>query len=65
MMDLITSWERYNAKKKTWEHNHISDDFQENEVVPIPRSEIQEKSWKGATWRKNRAYLKNGKVTLV
>lgn len=57
----ITIWERYNVKKKQWEHNHISDGFAK-EDKPIPVSDNQKKAWKKAEWRKQMALLINNVV---
>lgn len=67
MSAIITIWERYNKKDDgswKWEHNHISDGFDEKIDAPKAVSPEQKKSWKGAKWRSLRAYLVNGKVEL-
>ena len=60
---MITVWERYNHKKKKWEHNHISDGHDEN-PIPTGISKNQKQSWKGSTWRKFFGTLENCKVVL-
>jgi hypothetical protein len=61
---VITVWERYNQNSKRWEHNHISDGYDENEEMPVPKSSAQKRSWAGGEWRKKKAYLEGIKVIL-
>jgi hypothetical protein len=59
---VITVWERYNRNSEKWEHNHISDGFNEIEETPAPKSNVQKKSWAGGEWRKKKAHLEGLKV---
>lgn len=63
-MTTITIWQRYNPKTETWHHNHISDGWDGGAQSPTPQSESQRKSWRKATWRKDKAALIDGVVTL-
>jgi len=58
----ITVWKRYNPKKEAWEHNHTSYGWSED-VIPVPKSKLQVKPWKNATWKKKHTYLVNGEIT--
>jgi hypothetical protein len=58
----ITVWERWNKKLKTWEHNHIDDDYDEDSQIPIIKFKSQEKIFKNAKWRKTKAKLVDQKV---
>ena len=64
----ITVWERHtksNDGSWKWEHNHISDGFDDSQQEPTPVSEDQGRLWKGSEWRKKKAFLVNGKVEIV
>lgn len=65
MKTVITIWERYVKQEDGslgWEHNHISEGYSEEEHEPTPTAEVQQRSWKGAQWRKSKGYLVDGKV---
>jgi hypothetical protein len=63
--NVITVWERQNEKTKNWEHNHISDGYDENQAQPIPNGSVQKKSWPNGKWRKYKAKLVNNVVVNV
>lgn len=46
----ITIWKKLNAKCAAYEHNHISDDYDENATAPTAISVAQEKAWRSADW---------------
>lgn len=46
----ITIWERQNDKTKAWAHNHIENGWTDS-TLPTPNCPLQERSWKGGTWR--------------
>lgn len=62
-MSVITIWQRYNKEKEEYEHNHISNGFYDDQLVPAHTSEFQRKSWANAKWKKSKADLINGKVS--
>ena len=67
-MKIRTVWERYNKKDSgeyAWEHNHISNGYSEKIKEPIPRYELQKRSWKGGKWRSFKAYLINNKIEIA
>ncbi len=61
---IITVWERQNEKTKKWEHNHISDGYNESETKPKAKGSVQKKSWAGGEWRKKKAHLEGISVVL-
>ena len=61
---IITVWQRYNENSKDWEHNHISDGYDENEEQPTPNGAVQQKSWPNGKWRKFKAHLEGISVVL-
>ncbi len=60
--NVITVWERQNEHSGEWEHNHISDGYEENQVQPTPNGSVQKKSWPNGKWRKFKARLVNNTV---
>ena len=58
MARIITIWQRFDNNTKLWEHNHISDGYDEKQIVPVGTPE-QNKLWKGGTWRKFEGTLTN------
>ena len=59
---IITVWERWNFKSKTWEHNHIDDGYDKDSTIPIIKFKSQEKIFNNTKWRKTKARLVNNKV---
>jgi len=48
---IITIWECQDEKTKEWKHNHIENGYDANATSPTPKYPLQEKAWKGSTWR--------------
>lgn len=59
---LITVWKLLNRKTDTWDHNHISDGYDENQTTPPAHTHEQKSSWARMTWKKQKATLINGVV---
>jgi len=71
---IITIWYRFNfisgtitlpgriIKIEKWEHNHISDGWDENQHIPKSCTEQQKNAWKKIKWKKIKGELRNGKV---
>ena len=57
----VTIWRRYD-KKRGWQHNHISNGWNQDEK-PVARSALQKRSWKDGEWRREEGCLINGTVT--
>jgi hypothetical protein len=60
----VTIWYRFNHKENVFEHNHIEEGWSSLDA-PLPKSENQERGWKGATWKKHVGLLRDGKVTEI
>lgn len=61
-MDPVTVWHRFDEDKKVFVHNHI----EQGHVfgpTPVPKSDHQQASWKGAYWRKYYATMIGWAVT--
>ncbi len=58
-MSKITVWQR--RLNGRWQHNHIEDGWA-TATEPAAAFESQVRAWRGAAWRKERAWLINGKV---
>ena len=58
-MKKITVWQRLLHGR--WQHNHIASGWGV-EAVPAAAFENQIRAWRGAVWRKGRAWLIGGKV---
>lgn len=61
---IITVWNKWNWKKKIFDHNHIENGFNINQKVPNAITKYQEKMWKNAKWQKFKAKLINGIVKI-
>ncbi len=59
---IITIWSRLSSVNK-FEHNHISDGWDENEQVPTPCTKNQKSAWRlKRRWKKEKGELINGEV---
>ena len=60
---VVTIWE-HRVKKADdtyeWEFNHIENGYTEETQTPTPVTKIQENSWKGGMWQKQKGVLING-----
>lgn len=54
-MKTVTIWERQDDRG-IFDHNHISDGFDEAQLVPIG-NDYQTKSWKNGKWKATKALL--------
>ncbi len=64
-MTIVTVWERFNPSSKEWEHNHISDGYDESAEEPVAKSDMQKQSWKGGKWRSFKGELREGVVVVA
>lgn len=52
-----TDWYRWNEDSKDWDFNHRQRGWHSLQTEPNAMNVLQQKSWKGAKWRKERVLL--------
>jgi len=60
----ITIWAMMDKDSGLYEHNHISNGFEDNRSPPKPIGEYQTRAWAKAYWRKTKGILVKGKVKI-
>jgi hypothetical protein len=63
-MKPVTIWKRYNAKKQTYEHNHIEYDYNDRDV-PEPINYDQRKAWEGAQWEREMGFINSDNQVIT
>ena len=61
----VTIWEKFSVKKGEYQHNHIEQGWQTQLDAPLPKTQKQAKDWKGAKWKKQYGFLREGQVTVL